>query len=192
MLILVAGLPRAGKSSFADAVEAHVPDYTHVPLDKYICEVPPTSSFLDWVNSPRCIDWPLLHEHLDYLRAGYPCYTPLPDWSNRGQRTSAGGLERGGRLMQPARRGYVIPGSYAFRMPLVGEPTYKIFIHTPPGVIAERLVARSVLPEEIEPILDQHLSPNWREIQGYIEEASLVLSGLASRSEQLQQFLSHL
>ncbi len=189
MLILVSGLPRAGKSSFADAVAAQLPDYTHVPLDKYIKQVPADASFLAWVNSTQCLDWALLQSHLEHLRTGHPCYTPSPDWSRQGQRSSEGGLAGGGRLMPPARR-YVIPGCYSFRMPLGGEQPYKIFIDTPLDVIAERLVSRAVRPDEVESILDQRLSSNWREIQGFIEEADLVLSGVASRAEQFQQFLS--
>jgi chloramphenicol 3-O-phosphotransferase len=53
MLILVSGLPRAGKSSFAHAAESLQDGYTHVPLDKYILEVPEGLSFLAWVASPQ-------------------------------------------------------------------------------------------------------------------------------------------
>ena len=40
MFILISGLPGAGKSTFADAVESLKLGFIHLPLDKYIREVP--------------------------------------------------------------------------------------------------------------------------------------------------------
>ena len=36
MIILISGLPRSGKTEFANNLEAENIGYTHIPLDKYI------------------------------------------------------------------------------------------------------------------------------------------------------------
>jgi uridine kinase len=192
MLILVSGLPQAGKSSFANAVESLHGDYTHVPLDKYIMEVPEGSSFLAWVASPQCIDWPLLQTHLQRLADGQACFTPAPDWDNRGKRISAGGSQAGGRLMKPAARGYLLPGCYAFHFPVSHKSIYRVFISTPRSTLAERLTGRSVGEAEVTSILDQHLSRNWEEIEAYSHEADLVISGIQAPQAQVQVLLDAL
>jgi uridine kinase len=192
MFILVSGLPRAGKSSFAHAVESLQGDYTHVPLDKYIMEVPAGSSFLAWVASPHCIDWPLLHTHLQRLADGQACFTPAPDWNNRGKRRSAGGSQAGGRLMKPAAHGYLLPGCYAFHFPVSHRGIYRVFISTPRSILAERLTGHAVGEAEVARILDQHLSPNWQEIEAYAHEADLVISGIQAAQAQVQVLLDGL
>lgn len=190
MLILIAGLPRAGKSSFADAVETLSNDYTHVPLDKYIREVPVGQSFLDWVSTPDCIDWALLQQHLQRLADNHECYTPHPDWNNGARRISVGGTEPGGRLMKPARQGYLLPGTYAFHYPFPPASVYRVFMDTPPAKLAERLIGQTVAATDIARILDQHYSKNWRELEARRNEADLVLSGVETRTIQLQVFLN--
>lgn len=192
MLLLIAGLPRSGKSSLADAVETLSGDFTHVPLDKYLLEIPVGIAFLEWVSSPRCIDWALLEEHLQRLAAGEDCYTPAPDWSHRGRRRSAGGSEPGGRLMHPAKRGYLLPGTYAFHYPFPHERLYRVFIATPHAVIAERLAGHPVAAAEVEAILNERLSSNWRELEVGVQQADLVLSGVESRAAQVQALESAL
>jgi uridine kinase len=192
MLILVSGLPRAGKSSFASAVESLHAGYTHVPLDKYIMEVPEGSSFLAWVATPQCIDWPLLRTHLHRLVGGQACFTPAPDWNNRGKRISAGGSQAGGRLMNPAADGYLLPGCYAFHFPVGHKSIYRVFMSTPRSILAERLAGRPVGEAEVTSILDQHLSPNWEEIEGYSHEADLVISGIEAPHAQVQVLLDAL
>ena len=186
MLILVSGLPRAGKSSFAHAVESLQCGYTHVPLDKYILEIPNESSFLSWVDSPQCIDWPLLQTHLQCLVNGQACFTPSPDWDNRGQRRSSGGTADGGRLMQPATCGYLLAGCHAFRFPTCPDRIYRVFIHTPHFVLAERLTGFSVVAAKVNDILKQHFSPNWEKIEAYAQEADLVISGTATPPTQVR------
>jgi uridine kinase len=192
MLILVSGLPRAGKSSFAHAAESLQDGYTHVPLDKYILDVPEGLSFLAWVASPQCVDWPLLQTHLQCLADSQPCFTPAPDWNNRGKRKSAGGSETGGRLMKPAARGYLLPGCYAFHFPMSHDSIYRVFISTPRSVLAERLTGRPVEEAEAASILNQHLSPNWEKIEAYSQEADLVISGIEAPQAQVQVLLDAL
>ena len=69
--ILVSGVSRAGKSYFCDALSEARPQFTHVPLDKYIKPVPPGFSLSEWFFTPACIDWDLLQTHLDILQSGY-------------------------------------------------------------------------------------------------------------------------
>src|SRR5437762_13020164 len=109
MIILISGLSRSGKSSFADALTVDN-EFTHVSLDKYIKEIPDGMSFLDWVDTPECIDWSLLAVHLQYLKDGCECFTPSPDWNNRGKCRSAGGRHEGGRIMRPTKLGYITVG----------------------------------------------------------------------------------
>ncbi len=191
MLVLISGLPRAGKSSFADRLEREQ-GFTHVPLDRYIKEVSTGMAFLDWVATPACIDWTLLGLHLDHLRQGRSCFAPQPDWQKGGKRVSQGGLECGGRRMSPSTYGYVIPGCHAYRIPEPGAHVYKIFMQTPHGVIAERISRRSVSESEAPDILDQNLSKNWRTIEAYAEEADLILSGTVSPSSQMKKFCCRL
>ncbi len=99
--ILVAGVPRAGKSSFADWVVEHDERFAHIPLDRYILPLgtagPKESAeaaFLAWVREPSCIDWDLLAQHVAILAAGDDCRTPKSDWSKNGVRLSMGGRGR--------------------------------------------------------------------------------------------------
>jgi len=192
MLILIAGLPRSGKSSFAQAIASMNLGYTHVSLDKYLLEIPEGLSFLNWVASPQCIDWKLLQEHLQLLAAGQACYTPDPDWEHRGQRRSAGGLETGAYLMQPATRSYLLPGSYAFHFPAAQAQPYRVFVNTPHAMIAERLVGHPVDETEVRGILDQRLSPNWPAIEDSARTADLVLAGDQPHTTQAQIFFDAL
>lgn len=190
MMIFIAGLPRSGKSSLADALEALGRDYTHVPLDKYILEVPADRSFLQWVASPQCIDWPLLQAHLQRLAENQPCYTPAPDWQNRGHRRSAGGDAPGGRLMHPATRAYLLPGTYAFHFPSPPANSYRLFVRTPHAIIAERLLGHPVPEAEIADILDARLSANWHELEAQSATAAhFVISGVETRERQVERFL---
>lgn len=189
MFILISGLPGAGKSSLADAVESVGKGYTHVPLDKYIREVPDGINFLDWVALPECIDWPLLQTHLQLLTDGVACFTPSPDWSVRGKRRSVGGSEPGGRFMKPATSGYLIPGCHAFAFEAHSAQSYRVFVQTPRTVLVQRLTGRSIEEVEAERVLDEHLSPNWREIEAYADQSNLVLSGVQSSSMQIQRLL---
>jgi uridine kinase len=188
MIVLISGLPRSGKSSFADRLEVEK-GFTHVPLDRYIKEVPIGMTFLEWVATPECIDWPLLGVHLDHLGQGNPCFTPLPDWQQGGKRKSQGGLKGGGRRMNPALCGYVIPGCHAFRIPGPRESVYKVFIKTPHPTIAERISRRPASEQEVHGILDKHLSKDWRTIETYSEEADLILSGTDDPQSQMRSFV---
>jgi len=55
--LLIAGIPRAGKTSLTDCIERSDLGLTQVPSDRYILPVPVNSSFLMWVREPVCIDW---------------------------------------------------------------------------------------------------------------------------------------
>ncbi len=189
MLVLISGLPGAGKSSFADVLEAEV-GFTHVPLDRYIKEVPATVTFLDWVATPVCIDWSLWRAHLDLLREGRACFTPSPDWKEGGRRRCEGGADGIGRRMGPSTRGYAVAGCHAFRSADNGGPVFKVFVETPRRTIAERISKAAVSEQEAEPILNRHLSRNWKEIEGYSKEADLVVSGTVSGREQMEKFLA--
>lgn len=189
MIVLVSGLPRSGKSSFANLLESEK-GFTHVPLDKYIMEVPSHMTFLDWVASPECIDWKSLESHLNVLHQGSSCITPQPDWNQRGKRISHGGLVGGGRRMNPSQIGFAIPGCHAFRFPNCNDKMFKVFVKTPRKVIAERLSHKPVSDHDVEGILDSSLSPGWQAIEAYVEEANLVISGTDHPVAQVNAFFN--
>jgi uridine kinase len=138
--VLIAGLSKAGKSTFADNFCQSIPQSTHVPLDKYFKEVPQGLTFLSWVQSPDSIDWTLLREHIELLKDGYDCYTPVLDWRQTGRRVSQGGLKghHASRKMTGGAKYYVIPGCFAFKFPNPGAPVVRVFIDTPRRIIETR------------------------------------------------------
>lgn len=189
MVIQISGLPGAGKSSFADAVTSLEDGYTHVPLDKYIREVPEEISFLDWVSLPECIDWLLLRTHFQRLNSGMACFTPAPDWRNRGKRKSDGGSESGGQLMKPAARGYLLPGCHAFQFREPQCTVFRVFIKTEHSILAQRLAGHPVEADRVEHTLDHHLSSNWREIEAYGDASDLTISGIDQPTLQVRKLL---
>lgn len=183
MIVLISGLSQSGKSSFAEAVANAGLGYTHVPLDKYILEVPEGFTFLEWVDSPNCIDWELLQVHLETLKRGEECHTPQFDFDNRCRR-----VEGPGRLLKPAERGYLVPGCHAIRMPLTDGPSFKIFVHTPLNAVASRHLDMEVDEVSAPRILDERHSPGWRKILSYQNEADLVISGTDPQEKQISDF----
>lgn len=186
LLILVSGLPRAGKTTLADALASE--GYTHVPLDRYFAPSPASTSFLEWVSTPKCIDWPLVNEHLDTLEAGQ--WLDAPD-DRGGLSWGVGGLQvmppgsGPRRRMRPSGLGYVVPGCYAFSLSRVRARQVRVFVEVPRAVIAERALSGPVASADVEATLDRHLSANWREIEGFARHADVVVSGVASREEQV-------
>ncbi len=186
-VVLVSGIPRAGKSSFADAVEESELGLTHVPLDRYIMAVPAGESFLGWVREPSCIDWPLLAEHMNVLFSGRPCYTPRPDWKKDGLRACEGGaVEDGlGRRMSPSENGYVVAGTHSFSLSDVGRERVTVWVDTPDEVIASRFEKRAVSGEESAGVLRAHLSDNDVPLRALEEQAALAVNGTASHANQI-------
>lgn len=187
MITLISGLSQSGKSTFAEAVANNLEGYTHVSLDKYILEFPESFTFLEWVDSSRCIDWPLLHEHLKTLKQGKECHAPLFDFERRCKR-----IQGNGRLWKPAKKGYLIPGCHALKMPEIGETVFKVFVDTPLTVVAGRHAKRKVEESEAPSILDERHSPGWKKILAYKDEADLVISGIDERKKQISDYLAAL
>ncbi len=185
-LILIAGLSRAGKSTFADFLE-NADLATHVPLDKYFLDVPAGYSFLEWVQHPHSIDWSLLEAHLDMLASGEPCYTPVFDPWQTGRRVSGGGKEGSSqaRLMTPHQH-YALPGCLAFEYAGAHDVVARVFMETAPSTIASRITGSTDDEENADDILARHLTDNFPVIKGYRAEASLVFSGEASREKKLE------
>jgi hypothetical protein len=189
---LVSGVPRAGKSSLCDAVEASGAGFTHVPLDRYVRPVPGAHAFLDWIASPTCIDWDRLLAHLAVLEAGVPCYSPRPDWEGgwRGWISDGGPLDAGpGRRMAPARVGYLIAGTHAFAFPAGGRAAIRVFVASPDFVVAERLTGERVDPARARAIVRARLAPNTAAIRRGARNADLVVDGTAERPAQVRRFL---
>ena len=186
-VVLVSGIPRAGKSSFADALEESDLNLTHVPLDKYIMAVPPGESFLGWVRNPSCIDWPVLEEHMKVLFAGRPCYTPRPDWKRDGHRACEGGeIENGlGRRMSPSGSGCVVAGTHSFSLPDTGRERVTVWVDTPDEALASRFEKRPVTEAESKGILRRHLEDNDVPLRALEAQADLTVSGTASHANQI-------
>ena len=188
MIILVSGLPRAGKSEFANNLENENINYTHIPLDKYIMEIPDNLSFLEWVDNYNCIDWELLQKHINDLNNGKECYCPKPDWSNKGKRINTNELKSFRKLLKPSKLGYVIPGCHSFKFSIKNERIIKIYIDTSYEIIAERIVGSKLINDNAEIIFEKYLSKNWRSIEKYKMDADLKISGNVSSIIQLNSF----
>lgn len=178
-LVLVAGLPRAGKSTLAEALCAAVPDAAHLPLDKYIAEVPAGVRFLDWVQRADAIDWHTLGAHLEILRAGRDCYTPALDWRGGGKRLCEGGAgawHARARLVRGGASVYVVPGCFAFEMPPQLGVGPRIFVDTPAAVIATRMLGRTIEPPDAERALEDSV-PGVTALYRYRAAAEIVVDG---------------
>lgn len=195
--VLVSGLPTAGKSAFADAVEQAGLGLTHVPLDKYIMPVPASKTFLQWVQEPSCIDWPLLLQHLGILMSGRTCFTPKPDWSHDGRRLSVGGAihDGPGRKMAPSEQGYIIPGCHSFSFPGVDCRRVNIYVDTPDPVLASRLEGHTVAVDTARDVIRARVGTNAAVLRTLKEQADLVLDGTwphKRQTDELKAFLSTL
>ena len=194
LILLVSGIPRAGKSSFADVVEQSSLGFSHVPIDKYIMPIPSEESFLNWVREPSCIDWDLLLEHLHILFSGQVCFTPKVDWSQSGQRVSDGGaIEEGpGRKMTPSKYGYVIAGTHAYSLPDIERKRIKAYIDVSDEVIASRLEGRPISFKEAGEIILKHLGDNPEALRPLRSQADLIIDGDMTHGEQLEKFKTYL
>jgi hypothetical protein len=192
--VLVAGFPRAGKSSFADAVERSDLGLSHVPMDRYIRPIPPGRDFLSWVGTPACVDWELLLEHLRMLESGRICFTPRPDWAERGRWICSGGAREDGlgRKMVPARKGYLIVGTHVFLLGKVLGRSVKVVVESPEFVVASRLAGRAVEEEEKDSVMLAHLGRNLEALRGSRGEADLVISGTAPHASQIHALRDYL
>ena len=196
-LTLVTGIPRAGKSSLCDPIEAAGAGFTHVPLDRYVLPVPAGRAFLDWIAAPECIAWDHLAAHLALLASGAPCYSPRPAWEQDWQAwVSAGGAldTAPGRRMEPAAAGYLLAGTHAFACPPglapMLRPTLRVFVRTPVVTIAERLTGERLAPTAARAVVRTRLAANTAQILRVRRRADVVLDGTAERPVQLQQFLA--
>lgn len=192
-ILLISGIPRAGKTTLGDRVASSDLKLTHVPLDKYIKSIPIGTNFLDWVREPDCIDWPLINEHIEILESGKVCYTPGPDWENGGARLSEGGAltEGPGRKMEPSASGFVIPGTHAFSFSGCGN-VLRIYVETADDVIASRLEGYPIALGEARPVIFRHLGDNPAPLRRLREKADLVVSGSSPREEQLNAIKKYL
>ena len=190
-IVLVSGIPRAGKSSLCDAIEASGAGFTHVPLDRYVRPVPPLRTFLDWIATPACIAWDHLRSHIALLEAGVPCYSPRPNWEN-GWRTwvsDGGALESGpGRRMNPANTGYLIAGTHAFAYPERADGAMRVFVDTPEQVVAERLTGTRVDRLRAHILIRERLAANIDGILGQAHTADCTIIGTMDRKAQLRRF----
>ncbi len=209
-LILVTGVPNAGKTSFADWVEDRDPRFLHLPLDPYTLPVPsggvdlssdddPRSreAFQAWVRDPTCIDWVLLMSHLEALSEGAEVHTPVSDWSQSGRRLSDGGpgappeittpgcfLPESGAL-KPRRPLCLVEGTHAFRLADHRPCRMKVFIETSDAVIAQRLVPDTeVSPDQIDCVIEYWMSGMREPVLADRTDADLVVSGTADHKEQ--------
>ena len=188
-IVLVSGIPRAGKSSLCDAIEASGAGFTHVPLDRYVLPVPSPRTFLDWIASPACIDWDRLRAHLEVLESGLACYSPRPDWEDgwRGWRSEGGAIVDGpGRRMEPARTGYLVAGTHSFEL---REGAMRVFVQTPFEVGAERLTGSRAGAAGARALVLGRLAPNTAGIARGAGRAHLVVDGTAERPAQLRRFM---
>ena len=192
-LILVSGIPRAGKSSLCDAVEASGAGFTHVPLDRYVRPVPPSLTFLEWIATPACIAWEHLRSHIAMLEAGVPCYSPRPNWEQgwREWISDGGALETApGRRMEPAHIGYLVAGTHAFAFAEHDDAPMRVFVETGEEVVAERLTGRRVDRLRAGVLIRERLAANIDVILGQACIADWIIDGTADRRTQVHRFLT--
>jgi uridine kinase len=201
LLVLVSGLSRAGKSTFARQLCEAIAGAHHLPLDHYFLAVPPGLRFVDWVQSPVSIDWATLRTHLAQLSSGQSCYTPCLDWEGSGQRLSDGGERPHARsvLVPGGATTYVLPGCHAFAAPHDFMPRYQVFVHTPLERIVERILQHKFWGEQAlkhtplerrsgqsvqdwQPILAAH-QPRYRDVLAYEAQADFVVDGTDTQRE---------
>ena len=205
LLVLVSGLSRAGKSTFARQLCEAIAGAQHLPLDRYFLAVPPGLRFIDWVQSPASIDWATLRAHLVQLSSGQSCYTPCLDWEGSGQRLSDGGERPHARSVRVAGGApiYVLPGCHAFAAPRDFMPRYHVFVRTPLALIAERILQHRLWGEQVlkrtplvgiaeriagqavqdwRPILEAH-QPHYRDVLAYEAQADLVVDGTGTQRQ---------
>ena len=191
-LTLVTGIPRAGKSSLCDAIEAAGAGFTHVPLDRYVLPVPAGRTFLDWIATPGCIAWDLLLAHLALLASGAVCYSPRPAWEQEWREWLCGGgalADGPGRRMEPATTGYLLAGTHAFHCPAKPR-TLRVLVRTPLDVVAERLTGHRVGRRAARALVRARLAPNTAAILREGRRADLIVDGTADRPSQVRQFLT--
>ena len=183
-LLLLSGLSNAGKSSFADFLEAQGLG-THVPLDKYFLPVPESVTFLEWVQSPASIDWGLLQAHIHRLSEGNECYSPAFDGWASGQRLCEGGdlKHKESRLMKPNGLG-IVAGCLSFEYPGSSNVLMKVFVQTEFKTIANRLGFAG--KGSVGEFLTQRLSSNYLRIAKYEDTADLSVSGECLDTERLE------
>jgi uridine kinase len=192
LYVLVSGIPRAGKSSFCDAVEASGNGFTHIPLDRYVLPVPSSRTFLDWIATPACIAWDHLAAHMEVLESGESCYTPRPNWEAgwRDWISAGGAIKVGlGRLMRPAQIGYLIAGTHAFNFPVQHRDAMRVFVQTPEVVVAERLARVTIDPEKASAFIRERLASNVDAILGQAHTADVIIDGTVERRVQVRNFL---
>jgi hypothetical protein len=190
-LSLVTGIPRSGKSSLCDAIEASHPGFTHVPLDRYVKPVPESMTFLEWIAHPDCIAWDHLQTHLEILTSGHPCYTPRPDWDNgwKSWLSDGGAIADGpGRRMEPATQGYLLPGTHSFAYPMATASIARVFVDTPDTVVAGRLTGLRHDSTNAALTLKTQLAANLDQIRSQQASANLVIDGTLDRTAQVTRF----
>jgi uridine kinase len=180
--VLVSGLSRAGKSTFARQLCEAIAGAQHLPLDRYFLAVPPGLHFIDWVQSPASIDWATLRAHLARLSSGQSCYTPCLDYEGSRRRLSDGGERPRARSVRVAGGApiYVLPGCYAFAAPRDFMPRYHVFVRTPLALIAERMAGQPV--PDWRRILEAH-QPRYRDVLAYEAQADLVVDGTGTQRQ---------
>jgi uridine kinase len=177
--VLVAGLPRAGKSTLAERLCALNVGAEHLPLDKYFLPVPTGHSFSSWIQHPAALDWEMLGRHLQALRSGRDCFTPALDWKASGRRLNDGGdvPHPSSKLVRGGARFYVIPGCFAFEAP-VGNAAraFKVFVETPLRILAERYSGESESELGVAAVVARHC-PAHQRIQACAQISDLIVSG---------------
>ncbi len=187
LILLIAGIPRAGKTTLAQNIEESALELTHVPLDSYIMPVPEGVSFLEWVKTPKCIDWSLLQNHLEILTNGKHCFSPKMNWHGKTYRVSEGGnIENGlGKKMTPNRTGYLLPGTHSFSFLFSGWASLRIYINTPDETLASRLEGKKVVSEAAGNVIAKHLGDNPNPLRLLERQADYVINGTLNKKEQI-------
>ncbi len=163
MTIGIAGASGAGKTTFAKALMARMPDAALLSMDSYYRDLSYLSpSERDAVNfdRPDAIDWKTLLEHLTSRRTGWSVPVPGYDFKTHTRRAEP-------RIVAPSAT-TVLEGIFALWHPRVrGMLDLAVFVDTADDVCRGRRIVRDAAergrpPESVRRQWERHTLPMFR------------------------------
>ncbi len=163
MTIGIAGASGAGKTTFAKALAAGLPDALLLSMDSYyrdLAHLPPAERAAVNFDHPDAVDWETLLEHMAARSAGRSVSVPRYDFATHTRRTEP-------QAVLPSAS-TILEGLFALWHPrLRGILDFAVFVDAPDGVCLQRRLARDTAergrtPESVRLQWDRHVLPMFR------------------------------
>ncbi len=194
MTVGIAGASGAGKTTFAGALMARLPDAALLSLDAYyrdLAHLPPDERDAVNFDLPQAIDWETLLEHLNARRAGRSVPVPRYDFQTHTRLLEA-------HVVGPSAA-TLLEGLFALWHPRVRAMLdCAVFVDAPDDVCRERRIARDTAergrtPESVRlqwerqalPMFRRHTSPTRR-------FADFIADGEAPPEDEVRRLLAFL